>query len=377
MKIALVCPYDIAQFGGVQNQVMEFAKRAKYAGHDVTIIAPSSKKENTNGIVRIGRPLPVPVGRGTVAKMTFSFWRLGKLKKLLADGCFDVVHVHEPSVPLIGPKAVKYSNLESTVLLTTSHTNITPNVVTWSYGSFGRLLGWDNLMDKVQVRTAVSPAAANRANHYLPGSYVIIPNGIDTERFSPKVKPLEKYLDGRINILFVGRLGDNERRKGLYYVVSAFNHLHWQYKNTRLLIVGPGQPDKDTREIISETDNNGIVLAGPASADELPRYYSTAHIFAATPTDGESFSLVVAEAMASAKPVVTSNIPGPRDVLLGYSRYGKDITESEFHVAGAGILVPPRDIPMTAKALERLVNDESERVRMGAAGREIVVAKFS
>ena len=376
MKIAIVCPYDISQYGGVQNQVLEFAGRARKVGHFVTVIAPNSKKESRDGIVSVGKPISIPIGNGTVAKLAL-FYNHGKLREILAKGHFDVVHVHEPVAPAIGPDALKYTDTGASSLVTTSHTNITPNLVTWAYSTFGRWLGWDHVMDKVQLRTAVSPAAANRANHYLPGSYVIIPNGIDTERFSPEVKPLEKYLDGKINILFVGRLGSHERRKGLDYLVSAFNALNRQYPNTRLLVVGPGKPDKDTRNIINAANNENVVLAGPASAEDLPRYYQTGHIFAFTPTDGESFSLVVAEAMASAKPVVTSNIPGPRDVLLGYSNYGNDITDSKFFVAGAGILVQPRDVPATTEALERLVNDESERTRMGTAGREIVVAKFN
>ena len=377
MKIALVCPYDISQYGGVQNQVLEFAVRARKVGHDVTVIGPNSKEERRYGFVSIGKPMPIPVGKGTVPKLAL-LYNHGKLRELLENGHFDVVHMHEPVAPAIGPDALEYTDIKTSALVTTSHTNMTPNLVTWAYSTFGRMLGRDHLIDKVEVRTAVSLAAADRANHYLPGSYVIIPNGIDVARFSPaNAEPYEKYVDGKINILFVGRLGEHERRKGLDNLVSAFNALNVRYPNTRLLVVGPGKPDKDTRAIINAANNENVVLAGPASAADLPRYYQTGDICAFTPTDGESFSLVVAEAMSSGKPVVTSNIPGPREVLLGYGNYGNDVADSKFFVTGAGILVPPRDVPATTRALEMLVRDESVRLGMGARGREIVMAKFS
>ncbi len=378
MKIALVCPYDLSYPGGVQNHVLQFAQYAKEAGHAVTVIAPNSKKIGYDGTFSAGKSVPIPLGIGTVARLTLSFWNAGKLRELLENSEFDIVHVHEPGVPILGPLAIKYARSDSSALVSTSHSNITPNLVTWAYSTFCRAIGVEKWMGKVDVRTAVSPAAAKLAKHYLPGDYLIIPNGIDTGCFSPDVKPIEKYMDGKsINMLFVGRLGNNERRKGLYYAVSAFNEIHWKHPNTRLLIVGPGDLDQRTRGLINSTGNNGVTLVGQAPFAELPRYYQTAHIFVAPPTDGESFSLVVAEAMASGKPVVTTNIPGPRDVLLGFSNYGSEVTSSRFFVAEAGILVKPRDIETTAEQLEWLVLHEEARRRMGNAGRKIVVENFS
>lgn len=377
MKIALVCPYDIAYHGGVQNQVMQFAQYAREFGHNVAVIAPSSNPGNSNGVFSAGKTIPIPIGNGTVARLTFSFWNTHKLSELLANGNFDVVHVNAPEAPILGPEALRYANTESSVLVTTSHSNITPNLVTWGYSTIGRALKISRLIDKAHVRVAVSPAAVKLAQHYLPGKYVVIPNGVDTEHFSPDIEPIPEYIDDKINILFVGRLGNNEKRKGLYYMVSAFNELHWEHPNTRLLIVGPGNPDRETRTLLEAIDNRDIVLAGGVPANELPRYYATAHIFAATPTDGESFSLVVAEAMASGKPVVTTNIPGPRDVLLGFRKYGSEVSGSNFFVAEAGILVPPRNPPATAAALERLVLDEAARIGMGQKGRWIVAENFS
>ncbi|MBI2141607.1 glycosyltransferase family 4 protein [Candidatus Woesearchaeota archaeon] len=384
MKIALVCPYDIAYPGGVQNHVLQFAHHARRLGHSVTVLAPASRENcyvDHKGVdfVNMGRTVPLPIGIGTVSRFTFSFWNKGRLHEFLSNGNFDVVHIHSPEAPILGPLAAKYVNTESTVLVTTSHSNTSPNPVTWFYSMLARLFGIDKLIQKVDVRLAVSEAAKAKANHYLPGNYTVIPNGIDTERFSPKVGGIEKYLDGKVNILFVGRLGNNERRKGLYYLVSAFSqmHLNPKYSNTRLLVVGPGEPDAMTRQLLGAVDNKDIVLVGGVPTIELQRYYATAHIFAATPTDGESFGFVVPEAMASGKPVVTTNIPGPRDVLLGFRKYGEEVMNSEFFVAEAGILVQPRDIEATAAALERLVLNEEMRLRMGQNGRRIVVENFS
>ena len=385
LNICYVCPYSLSKFGGVQNQVLELAKRAALEGHNVTILAPNSRKDSivtviSNGvevkipIVSVGRAVPIPIGRGTVSPLAICY--VSRLREILTTGGFDVVHVHEPVAPSIGPLACNYT-VKDSLLVTTSHTNIKPNLATWMYSTFGRMVGGDHMLDDVNLRLAVSPAAANRANHYLPNEYRIIPNGIDAERFSPNVTPFEEYLDGKINILFVGRMGDNELRKGLFYLVSAYNEVHWQHPNTRLLLVGPGEPDWRTRELVHATDHEDIIFIGPVSFNDLPRWYATADVFASTPTDGESFSLVDLEGMAARKPVLTSNIEGPRDVLLGFVRYGPEVVCPRVYEAKAGILVQPRDIPGIAEGLEILVTDENKRREMGMHGRQIVLETFS
>src|SRR3989338_2584568 len=175
LNICYVCPYSLSKFGGVQNQVLELAKRAALEGHNVTILAPNSRKDSivtviSNGvevkipIVSVGRAVPIPIGRGTVSPLAICY--VSRLREILTTGGFDVVHVHEPVAPSIGPLACNYT-VKDSLLVTTSHTNIKPNLATWIYSTFGRMVGGDHMLDDVNLRLAVSPAAANRANHYV------------------------------------------------------------------------------------------------------------------------------------------------------------------------------------------------------------------
>ncbi|MBI2550261.1 glycosyltransferase family 4 protein, partial [Candidatus Woesearchaeota archaeon] len=180
--------------------------------------------------------------------------------------------------------------------------------------------------------------------------------------------------------LFVGRLGNYEKRKGLKYLVSAFNKLHANHPNARLLVVGPGKPDSETKKMAKAANNKGIVFVGEVSAEQLPRYYATADIFCSPATHGESFGMVLVEAMASGKPVVASNIDGYRNVVLGSSRNSNAVSTGGFDGlvrTEAGILVPPRNPQALAAALEQLLSNEALRLSMGKKGRQIAINNFN
>jgi phosphatidylinositol alpha-mannosyltransferase len=190
------------------------------------------------------------------------------------------------------------------------------------------------------------------ANNYFPGYYNIIPNGVDIDLFSPNVLPIEKFCDGKLNILFVSRL---EKRKGLNYLLGAFNQVKQEIPNSRLIIVGPGT--RLRRRYEREVRRSGlkdVIFTGLVSYEELPRYYKTADIFCAPATGRESFGLILLEAMAAGKPIVASNIEGYASVLA----HNVD-----------GLLVPPADKEMLARALLSLSTDEALRREMGARGR--------
>lgn len=378
MKIALVCPYDIAYPGGVTSHVTQFAQYARKAGHAVTVIAPASRKGAYEGVISAGKAIPLPIKGGTVPRLSFSFWNYPEIRKLFVSEKFDVIHVHEPGVPLLGFAALGCAPQRLSAIAATFHTNAPYNFLYKTYGKIAKVSRLaDKLLRKVDVKIAVSEAAKRFASRYVSGEYFIIPNGVDLERFSPKAKPIGHYTDGKVNVLFVGRLGNYEKRKGLKYLVSAFNKLHANHPNARLLVVGPGKPDSETKKMAKAANNKSIVFVGEVSAEQLPRYYATADIFCSPATHGESFGMVLAEAMASGKPVVASNIDGYRNVVLGSSRNINAVSTDGLVRTEAGILVPPRNPQALADALEQLLSNEALRLSMGESGRRIVVNNFS
>jgi phosphatidylinositol alpha-mannosyltransferase len=183
---------------------------------------------------------------------------------------------------------------------------------------------------------------------FVPDEYEIIPNGIDLQYFRPDVLPIEQYCDGKLNIVFMGRL---EFRKGVNYLLKAFLEVKQQMPNSRLLICGPGKRLRKRYETWVKINHlEDVIFTGLLSFEDQPRYYRTADIFCAPATSRESFGLVLLEAMATGRPVVATNIEG----------YASVVTNGE-----EGLLVPPMDSMALAKALLELLKNKEKREQMG------------
>jgi phosphatidyl-myo-inositol alpha-mannosyltransferase len=346
VKIALVSPYDYAYPGGVGRHVAALSEQFRAAGHQVAIIVPGccdQDADESDGIYRIGRVMPVPAN-GSIARITLSLRMVARVRRILAAERFDVIHVHEPLMPALPPTVLRYSQA---VNVGTFHA--------YRHSYYGYFYGRPLLrliFNKLQGRIAVSRVALRYVSQYFPGAYAIIPNGVDLRRFSLDVAPIARYCDGRPNILFVGRW---EKRKGLSYLIRAYELVQQDLPGVRLLVVGPeGRHGGAYREYVANRGLRGIEFIGRVSDAELPRYYRTADVFCAPSTSGESFGIVLPEAMASGKPVVTTDIEGYRQVVVHGTH---------------GLLVPPRDERALADALCALLGNAAERERLGNNGR--------
>jgi len=355
MKIALVSPYDFAYPGGVANHISALEHHFTKMGHQVRIIAPASKAISRFGdrFIPIGKPRPIPTS-GSIARVTISLRLASRIKEVLDREKFDIVHLHEPFMPMLCSAVLRFSN--------------TANVGTFhacqgrpGY-NFGRPISTMMLkrrLRKLDGKIAVSKPATEFVQKHVPGYYNIIPNGVDLERFSPDVPPIEEFSDGKLNILFVGRL---EKRKGAGYLIKAYEQVKREFANCRLIIVGPGtRLRRKYEKQVRRAGLEDVVFVGYVEDDELPRYYKTADIFCAPATGQESFGIVLLEAMAVGTPVVASNIEGYASVIT----HGVD-----------GWLVPPKDEIKLASSLLSLMNDKPLRRKMAAKGR-ITAADYS
>lgn len=351
MKIALVSPYDLAHPGGVSEHILHLRTEFEALGHVVTIISPRARKgglEAGPGFYGIGRVIPIP-GNGSTVRVTFDVTLYAAVKAMMQRERFDVVHVHEPLVPVL-PYMVLLNS--KAVNIATFHAFRANNP--W-YTAFKPYMSF--ILSRLDGRIAVSEPALDFVSQYFEGPYDIIPNGIDVERFQD-ARPLPWANDGTPRILFVGRF--NEPRKGFKYLLRAMPLIRQQFPNTRLVVIGSGRPAKFAK-LMEQYDVSGVEFVGMVPRDDLARYYASCDIFCAPSSSRESFGIVLLEAMAAGKPVVASDIPGYASVMTNMRE---------------GLLVPPKEPHLLALAIVRLLADRELRGTLAAAG-EITAARYT
>lgn len=348
MKIALVSPYDFAYPGGVVNHISSLERHLTRMGHEVKIIAPASRAISSFGerFIRVGRPRPVPVS-GSIARITLSPWLTSRMKNIYEQERFDICHFHEPFMPMLCTTALR---LCETPVVATFHASGGKPWYTMCTPLGQRYL--KKWYRKIDARIGVSQVAVDYVCKHFPGDYEIIPNGIDTKHFNPAVPPVAEFMDGRVNILFVGRL---EKRKGLDYLLGAYAEVKRKIPEARLIVVGPGtRLRRKYEKYVAQNHLEDVVFIGYSDYSELPGYYSTADVVCSPAIGRESFGIVLLEAMATGRPLVASDIPGYTSVVT-------DGIE--------GILVPPQNTQKLAEALVTLITDKSLRREMGLRGR--------
>ncbi|HJO83638.1 MAG: glycosyltransferase family 4 protein [SAR202 cluster bacterium] len=345
LKIGFISPYDHAFDGGVTSHINKLAAQFRGWGHRVRIVAPCSSPSMVpdDDFLPMGRPVPIPSG-GSVARVSLSPWLRPRIKDLLADEAFDIIHLHEPFAGFVPFNVMTVLDSMNGVNVGTFHTFQGTKL----YG-----IGLRKLMEpffrRLHGRIAVSGPAFDFINGHFPANYEIIPNGIRVEDFSDAL-PLPELMDGKINLLYLGRL---EKRKGLKHLLGAYARLKWDWPELRLVVVGAGDPDADSHRMMSERNLSDVVFTGRVSDSEKARYFKSAHIYCSPATGKESFGIVLLEAMAAGAPVVATDIDG----YAGVINHGED-----------GLLVPPKNDEQLARAIDMLLRDPGLRERLSENG---------
>ncbi|MFO8009584.1 MAG: glycosyltransferase family 4 protein [Dehalococcoidia bacterium] len=349
MKIVQVSPYDYAHPSGVNHHLFALGENFTRMGHEVKYILPTSRPDEApkdGNIYFVGRPIEIHASGSIVrAPVSPRIWFSSRICQILESEKFDIVHMHEPLFPPLTTVCLRYSRSTN---IGTFHAS---RPTSWGYWFWRRWL--NQWTPKLDGRIAVSKPALDFISQYFPGEYTIIPNGINLEKFDKVTEPFEEFKDGKINILFVGRL---ERRKGFRYLLEAYRHLKQENQDIRLIVVGPVNKMRLHYKFLTRGYSlKDVVYVGYASNEDLIRYYHTADIFCAPSTGWESFGIILLEAMAAYKPVVATNISGYAGVV------SRDVD---------GILVPPKDIKGLIGALDLLIKDDKLREYLGRNGRQ-------
>jgi phosphatidyl-myo-inositol alpha-mannosyltransferase len=344
MRIGMVCPYSFDVPGGVQAHVLQLAEVMRNYGHEVSVLAPSSPHVDLpDYVVSGGKAVPIPYN-GSVARLRFGPATHRKVKKWLRDGDFDVLHIHEPNAPSLSMLALMVAEGP---IVATFHTSTTKSLTLSVFQ--GILRPWH---EKIVGRIAVSDLARRWQMEALGSDAVQIPNGVDVGAFASAPK-LDGYPRPGRSVLFLGRY--DEPRKGMNVLLRALPELVEAFPEVEVLIVGRGDED-ELREQAGELAKHLTCLGAVDDATKASALRSV-DVYCAPNTGGESFGIVLVEAMAAGTAAVASDLDAFRRVL-------EDGT--------AGRLVPVDDASALASALIEVLSDDAARHRyVEAASRAV------
>jgi phosphatidyl-myo-inositol alpha-mannosyltransferase len=354
VRVGLVCPYSYTYPGGVLAHVEALAAELRGRGHEVRVLAPVDPDDRLTRMLHRGasptvRELPpadqfVPLGRtvgfesnGAVSNLSHEPRTATTLGHEMRSGWYDVLHVHEPNAGVAPWFAIENAPMP---VVGTFHAYATKPVPM----AIGNLAGQRRLFNKLTLRIAVSEAARWTGERFYGGHYRIVPNGVDLTRAVPGAKPRNE----RLELLFVGRA---EERKGLPVLMRAFEALRSAGVDAHLTVAGASA--EEVAPLLLETE--GVDIAGRVSEEEKWRLLHDADLLCAPSLGGESFGIVLLEALASGTPVVCSDIPGYRDVVRN------DVE---------GRLVPPGDPAALGEAIRALAVRRGHREELAVAARE-------
>jgi phosphatidyl-myo-inositol alpha-mannosyltransferase len=339
MRIGIVCPYSWDVPGGVQFHIRDLAAHLIARGHEVSVLAPSDEDTALPPyVVSAGRAVPVPYN-GSVARLNFGFLSAARVRRWVHDGGFDVLHIHEPATPSL---ALLTCWAAQGPIVATFHTsNPRSRAMIAAYPILQAAL------EKISARIAVSEYARRTLVEHLGGDAVVIPNGVDVGFFA-RAEPKAEWQGGTIG--FIGRI--DEPRKGLPVLMKAFPRILQALPGTRLLVAGRGDEEEAVESLPAEMRKQ-VEFLGMVSDEDKARLLRSVDLYVAPNTGGESFGIILVEAMSSGAPVLASDLDAFAQVLDG---------------GEAGELFANGDADELADAAVRLLGDAERRAQLREYG---------
>ena len=351
LRVGIVCPYSLDVPGGVQSHVLDLARALIALGHTVSVLAPADDERPSGApalpafVTPAGRAVSVPYN-GSVARVTFGPLSYARVRRWLAEHTFDVLHLHEPGTFSLSSLALFEGEGP---IVATFHTSTERSR---AIAAFARPI--NALMEKVTARIAVSPMARRVQVRYLGGDAVEIPNGVDVPLFAHGPL-LPGFPRSGTTVGFLGRFG--EPRKGMEVLLDALRRIAPDRPGLRVLVVGRGDADALRRAAGPRLADRLDVLGGVDDATKAAALRSM-DVYCAPNVGGESFGMVLTEAMAAGTAVLASDLGAFRAVL------GTDDPDGP-----GGVVFPTGDAVALADRLAALLDDPSRRTALGAAGR--------
>ncbi|AXE76874.1 glycosyltransferase family 4 protein [Streptomyces atratus] len=355
MKIGIVCPYSWDVPGGVQFHIRDLAEHLIRLGHQVSVLAPADDETPLPPyVVSAGRAVPVPYN-GSVARLNFGFLSAARVRRWLHDGTFDVIHIHEPTSPSLGLLACWAA--QGPIVATFHTSNPRSRAMIAAYPILQPAL------EKISARIAVSEYARRTLVEHLGGDAVVIPNGVDVGFFAaaePKAEWQSKGARSSVEgdggrqeggtIGFIGRI--DEPRKGLPVLMRALPAILAARPDTRLLVAGRGDEEEAVASL-PEKMRERVEFLGMVSDEDKARLLRSVDVYVAPNTGGESFGIILVEAMSAGAPVLASDLDAFAQVL---------------DLGAAGELFANEDADALASAAIRLLGDPERRTELRERG---------
>ena len=340
LNIGIVCPYGWDAPGGVQAHIADLRTYLVNQGHQVSVLAPTADEENLpSWVVSAGKPISIPYN-GAVARVLFGPVAFARVKQWIAENNFDLLHLHEPAIPSVSLLACWAAEGP---MVGTFHVSAKKQKA-----SFAIVPILEPVIEKLSARIAVSEAARETLISHLETDAVVIPNGIYARKMAGKVR---SDWSGQ-TLGFMGRF--NEPRKGLKVLIDALPIISRFLPDVKVLVAGPGDPEEFLAQIDPQLRNR-IEFLGKLTESEKADFMSSVGAYVAPNTGGESFGIILAEALAGGAAVVAADIPA-FVALLENGKYGK--------------LFKSEDATDLAKVVIDLLRVQDARNQMARSGQE-------
>jgi phosphatidylinositol alpha-mannosyltransferase len=322
-RIGIVCPYGWDTPGGVQSHVGDLAEYLIRQGHHVSVLAPAIDEDALPSYVTsAGRPISIPYN-GAVARVLFGPIAFSRVRQWISNGNFDVLHLHEPAIPSISLLACWAAEGP---MVGTFHAAAKRQKVTFAVAPI-----LEPVIEKLTARIAVSEAARETLTEHLETDAIVVPNGIYVDRY--RNSSIESKWSGN-TVGFIGRF--EEKRKGLEVLAGALPRVISKFPDVQVIVAGPGDPNIALKDIDSNLHSRFTFL-GRISEEEKANFLASIALYVAPNTGGESFGIILAEALAGGASVIASDIPA-FDSLLGHGQYGT-LFESENSAHLADVMI--------------------------------------